>query len=118
MSSAWSITRAVNPPRAVYLDFPLGHTAGRRNDVHEQRAIMRDTLAAFESIDTAGTIVTLDYTWQDTEDWKDRVMRPDPDRASSGHSDDRVERHPEPQYQTAEDAELADTACPTCIWLE
>ena len=29
MSNARSITAAANPPRAVYLDYPLGQTAGR-----------------------------------------------------------------------------------------
>ena len=40
MSSAYSITRSVNPPRAVYLDFPLGRTAGKANDKPLQRKII------------------------------------------------------------------------------
>ena len=118
MSSALSITAAVNPPRAVYLDFPLGHTAGRPHEPALQRRILRDTLEALESIDTPGTIRRLPYRWADDDAWKDRVMRPDP---SGSTGDDRTERHPEPQYQCDEDrvaaeAELALGGCPGCVF--
>ena len=121
MSSALSITRAVNPPRAVYLDYPLGHTAGKPLDQQNQLAIMRDTLAAFEAHTEPGTITHLNYEWQSDHSWKDRVMRPKPrqtdeDRGES--ADDRVERFDTPQYQSEEDAELATGDCPTCVFPE
>ena len=120
MSSALSITQAVNPPRAVYLDYPLGRTAGKPGDPENQRNVMRDTLAAFAAIDTPGDIVQLEYEWTADDSWKDRVMRPDPDKpkGSSEHADDRVARHDTPQYQTSSDAEAADANCPTCVFLE
>lgn len=122
MSSALSITRAVNPPRAVYLDYPLGRTAGKPGDKTNQREILRDTLAAFADIETPGTIVPLAYEWSADDSWKDRVMRPDPDKSggdSQGeHNDDRVARLPTPQYQTPADEAVADTACPSCVFLE
>lgn len=119
MSSAYSITEAVAPPRAVFLDFPLGHTAGRAGDTEGQRAIMRDTLATFTALDTPGQIVPLDYRWADTDDWKDTIMRRDPSKPASNHTDDRVQRFGTPQYQTDSDATAADSGnCPTCIWLE
>ena len=68
MSAARSITSAVNPPRAVFLDFPLGHTAGRANDKAGQRKIMIDTLSALDSIQAPGTIRDLPYRWQETDD--------------------------------------------------
>lgn len=119
MSSARSITAAVNPPRAVYLDYPLGHTAGKVSDPANQMQVMRETLAAFEQIDSPGTIVDLPHEWLADDSWKDRVMRPQPkdDRVSDGHSDDRVERFDTPQYQTSADAEAADSECPTCVFL-
>lgn len=121
MSSAYSITRSVNPPRAVYLDYPLGHTAGRAEDRAEQRAIMVDALRLFERIEEPGTIETLTYTWADDDDWKDRVMRPR--STGDGRGDDRGERFDFPQYQNAADeaaAEetLAGDGCRTCVWLE
>jgi hypothetical protein len=124
MSSALSITQAVNPPRAVFLDYPLGHTAGKANDKADQRRVMIETLRAFERIQDPGKVVTLKNEWSSDHSWKDRVMRASPrsendaDRVESLHEDDRVERYDTPQYQTSEDARRADPACPTCIFLE
>ena len=47
LSCARDITAAVNPPRATYLDWPLGHTSGRPHDGTGNTAVMRATLAAF-----------------------------------------------------------------------
>jgi hypothetical protein len=117
MSSALSITQAVNPPRAVFLDFPLGHTAGRANDKAGQRKIMIDTLSALDSIQVPGTIRTLDYRWAETDDWKDGVMRPD---GGGSHSDDRTERDDQPQYQLESDrlAVAREDGCPGCFFPE
>ena len=120
MSSAYSITTAVRPPRAVYLDFPLGHTAGRPHDVVLQRRILRDTLDALVTIDLPGTIRRLAYRWAEDDAWKDSVMRPEPGASSE---DDRVKRHPDPQYQCEEDRTAAQAAferegCPSCVFLE
>ena len=122
MSSAYSITSSVNPPRAVYLDFPLGHTAGKVNDKPLQRRIMIDTLSALDSIQVPGTIRSLPYQWSESDDWKDRVMRSS-GKSGGGSNDDRMERFPEPQYQLPEDqqaaaAEMTANGCPGCIWPE
>ena len=119
MSSAYSITAAVSPPRAVYLDFPLGHTAGKPHDTGLQRSILRDTLDALVAIDEPGTIRRLPYRWAEDDAWKDLVMRPSPDGSSA---DDRTERHPDPQYQSEADRIAAQAAferdgCPTCVFL-
>ena len=118
MSSALSITAAVNPPRAVYLDFPLGHTAGKPHDKALQRRILRDTLDALATIDAPGTIRRLPYRWAGDDAWKDAVMRP----GSGGSAGDgRIERLPDPQYQYEEDRVAAEAAfkrdgCPSCIF--
>ena len=113
MSSARDITAAVNPPRAVFLDWPLGHTAGRPQQPVQNAAVMRATLTAFETAATPGTIVDLDVPWADDDDWKDLVMRPRPSSGSSAASetaaDERIARSPTPQYQTAIDATAAAT---------
>ena len=57
------ITQAVNPPRAVFVNFPLGHQTGKPHDPDMQRAIVRDALGAFETISKPGTIVELPYVW-------------------------------------------------------
>ncbi len=63
MTSAMDITKAVNPPRAVFVNFPLGHQTGKPNDPALQRSIVRDALRAFETISRPGEIVVLPYVW-------------------------------------------------------
>ena len=118
LSSAYSITRAAFAPRAVYLDFPLGRTAGKAGDAVMQREIVRAALAMLRDAEAPGDIVRLPYRWADSDDWKDGVMRPQRGDPGGGHSDDRSARRGTPQYQTEEDAALADPDCPTCIFPE
>ena len=63
MTSALDITQAVNPPRAVFVNFPLGHQTGKPNQPDLQRQIVRDAMRAFETIEKPGTIVELPYVW-------------------------------------------------------
>jgi hypothetical protein len=63
MTSALDITRSVNPPRAVFLNFPLGHQTGRPHQFELQRQIVRDAMRAFATIREPGTIVSLPYIW-------------------------------------------------------
>jgi hypothetical protein len=109
MTSAWSITAAANPPRSAFLDFPLGHTAGRPDEPEEQVSIMRDALALFGSIAEPGQIVPLDYAWP--EPWKHEA------RALKDH---RTPRHDTPQYERDADRAAAvarfgeEIACAVC----
>jgi hypothetical protein len=63
MTSALDITQAVNPPRAVFLNFPLGHQTGKPHDAKLQGQIVRDAMRSFETIGQPGTIVELAYVW-------------------------------------------------------
>ena len=63
MTSAFDITQSVKPPRAVFLNFPLGHQTGKPNQPDLQRKIVADALRAFETIAVPGTIVELPYVW-------------------------------------------------------
>lgn len=110
LSSAYSITRSVFPPRAVFLDFPLGHTAGKPGEPELNRDILAGALAAFETIDRAGTIVSLPYVWSDDDSWKDRALRP---ASADAPRDERAARSDKPQYQS-EDDEAAAAAVPHC----
>lgn len=111
LSSAYSITAAVNPPRAVFVDYPLGRTAGKRDDKLNQRGIMLDALAALQEAEQPGTIRTLPYRWGDDDHWKDSAMRPS-QRSADATADDRVARHAEPQYQFPEDRDAAEGHLP------
>jgi hypothetical protein len=71
MTSALDITQAVNPPRAVFVNFPLGHQTGKPHQPDLQRQIVREALRAFETVDQPGTIVTLPYVWDpDDRQWE------------------------------------------------
>jgi hypothetical protein len=71
MTSALDITQAVNPPRAVFVNFPLGHQTGKPHQPDLQRQIVRDALKAFETIACPGTIVELPYVWDpDDRQWE------------------------------------------------
>ncbi len=109
MTSALSITRAVNPPRAVFLDFPLGHTTGKPGEPELQRQILLGALAAFTELEKPGEVKRLPYRWSVDDSWKDSVMR---------GGDSRVERSEQPQYQLASDRERVDNSCPSCVFLE
>jgi hypothetical protein len=121
MTSALSITRSVNPPRAAFVDFPLGHTSGRPHEPELQRDLLLDSLRAFESLEEPGGVVTLPCSWEEDDAWKERITRPDPDSGQTGEVDERTGRLDIPQYQTEHDRELAEAAlaaggCETCVF--
>ena len=116
LSSARSITQAVNPPRAVYLDYPLGQTAGRQGDLAEQKYVMAQALRALEEMTEPGTITDLALEWSEDASWKDRVMQPKTTN-SPDSGDDRLGRTPLPQYQFPEDEDAAAQNCPSCVFL-
>ena len=120
LTSARDITRAAWPPRAAFLDYPLGHTSGRPNDPNLNRSILIDALAALSEIDAAGAIVDLPYHWADDDDWKDSIMRPAPGAA---WEDDRGERRPDPQFQSEADRRAAAEThagadCAVCVGID
>ena len=77
MTSALDITQAVKPPRSAFINFPLGHQTGKPHQPELQRSIVRDTFRALETITSPGTIVTLPYVWDETDDsWEGEDYRP------------------------------------------
>ena len=96
IASALDIIEAGNPPRGVFVDYPLGHTVGRPFDPAHQRAVVRDALRAFESVTTPGSIVHLDYRWSDSDGWKKEAT-------DSRTGDTRAPRDTSPQYQSDAD---------------
>jgi len=115
MSSALDITQSVNPPRAVFLDYPLGHTAGPPGRPDIQEEILMNALDALAGITVPGTVKRLSFLWPDNPDWKN---------AHGMLKDERTERLDTLQYQNEEDrirAEKGDRSalsvcgCPNCI---
>lgn len=92
MTSSWVITASANPPRASFLDYPLGHTAGRPHQLEEQIEIATAALRLVETATEPGTIVPLAHAWP--QEWKTKARE---------LSDKRTERHDTPQYERSED---------------
>lgn len=63
LGSCRDIMAQVRPPRGVFLDFPLGRTCGRPNNLEEQTNILKDALQALVRIKTPGQMVDLPYEW-------------------------------------------------------
>jgi hypothetical protein len=101
LGAALDIMQAGNPPRAVFLDYPLGHSSGRPDDPADQYGIVRSAIAAFDTITEPGTILHLPQRWDASETWKQAAG------ASSG-GDSRQPRDTSPQYQFAEDRVAAE----------
>ncbi len=99
MTSALDITQAVNPPRAAFLDYPLGHTTGKPHQPELQRAILVEALMAFATVSQPGSVKCLPFQWSEDESWKETAQR---------GTDDRRPRYDTPQYQTEEDRQRAE----------
>ena len=99
MSSALDITRAVNPPRAAFLDYPLGHTTGKPHQPDLQRAILQAALASFQTLHMPGSVHFLPFRWSDDDRWQDTAQR---------GPDDRRPRYDTPQYQNDADRRRAE----------
>lgn len=69
------MAEAFRPARPVFLDFPLGATAGRPNDSALQRDILRQTLAAGAAMEGEWRIHDLPFQWaaDGSRDWEDDV---------------------------------------------
>ncbi len=123
MTSALSITRSVAPPRAAFLDFPLGHTTGKKNQPEMQLNLMRQALAGFEEIDEPGTIRFLAERWSEDESWRQNAMAGGGSKKEESSDDSRTPRLDTPQYQYPADRDEAERlhhqgACGSCVGAE
>jgi D-proline reductase (dithiol) PrdB len=59
------VTEKVKVPRAVSLEFPLGHPLGKSFDQEQQKMILLETLRVLESIKEPGVIIELLYKWKE-----------------------------------------------------
>jgi len=100
LGSAFDILAAGMPPRAVFLNYPLGFETGKPFDKHNQSEVVRAALAEFESFEIPG-IRTLRFEWQ--AGWQ--MTR---ERASLENKDSRSPRDTTPRYQKEEDRVLAE----------
>ncbi|MCP3853741.1 MAG: hypothetical protein GY745_05630 [Actinomycetia bacterium] len=130
LTSARTITAGANPPRAVFVDYPLGRTAGPPHDPATQRSILDAALDLIQTATVPGTILDLDLRWSADQAWKDDPMgarrstnKGGTGLGGNGGGDNRTPRTPEPVYQSESDLEAAearswDEQCLVCVGIE
>jgi hypothetical protein len=100
LGSAFDILSAGSPPRAMFVDYPLGHSAGKPFDRADQEYIVRSALNGFNSLKKSGQIGIIDSDWG-SADWKN-------DASATAGEDTRQPRDTRPQYQFEEDRIAAE----------
>ncbi|MCZ6531946.1 MAG: hypothetical protein O7A08_03155 [SAR324 cluster bacterium] len=73
LCSARDITASAFPPRALFVNYPLGNTAGKPFDVENQREILMAALRLLADAREPGRIVDTPHRWSDDESWMERV---------------------------------------------
>jgi len=70
LGSCRDMMERVRAPRSAFIDFPLGHQCGKPNDADLQSHILKDALRVLETAQKPGTLVDLDYQWDESFDWE------------------------------------------------
>jgi D-proline reductase (dithiol) PrdB len=73
-TNARDIAASAGNPRQIFLNYPLGNSAGRPNDPENQRSVLQAGLKLLEEADRPGIIVELPYTWSDSREWIVKFM--------------------------------------------
>lgn len=100
LGSALDILEAGRAPRAVFVDYPLGHSTGKPFDAADQLGIVRAALGVLEDAREPGRIVVLPNRWAADETWKLEAGR-------TQGTDTRQARDESPQFQFKADREAA-----------
>jgi hypothetical protein len=106
----------VRPPRAAFVDYPLGHTAGKPGDPADQLALVRGALDLLRAATEPSAIVDLRRVWSDDRSWKEHPLS-----SGAAKGDGRAARSPLPAYQTEEDRVQAEARhapgarCGACV---
>ena len=101
MGTGYDILAQCKPPRAIFLDYPMGITVGRPSAPEEQFSITQTAVQALETITEPGTILEQDYIWSEDETWKVEA-------ANADTGDIRQPRDVTPRYQFEEDRIAAE----------
>lgn len=97
----------------MFVDYPLGHTAGPPGDAVAQRTIIVAALDLLETATEPGAIVDVGLSWPGGSGWK----------REEDSADSRKPRVGEPQYQcdadrVAAEAEHSAGRCRSCIGID
>jgi hypothetical protein len=84
LTSAIDITERIRPPRAAFLNFPLGNATGQPHDAAGQRQVLRSVLDLAATAREPGEIVALPNRWPDPT-WEEQTIRGYRDEAHIVH---------------------------------
>lgn len=68
MGSAFDILSAIWPPRTSFVNYPLGHQAGKAFDPEDQHCVCKAAIESFKLHTKPGQVNVLDCNWGSTED--------------------------------------------------
>ena len=100
IGSALDILQSGQPPRAKFVNYPLGFESGRFQDKSDQLTVIRQGLKAFDEMQES-SIQPLDLEW--LQGWD--VIN----RRELGKLDQRSPRTTDPQYQNEADRLAAES---------
>ncbi len=103
LGSALDILQAGRPPRATFVDYPLGHSAGKPFDAVDQLAVVRAALRGLEEMQQPGDIRMRPHRWDANNAWRQEAAR---DKGG----DTRQPRDETPQFQHEADRQAARAA--------
>lgn len=76
MTGCLDITQKVNPPRAAFLNYPLGHASGKPFQLDDQVGVARAALGLLETATAGSTLLELPNSWEDVDPgWEERAYR-------------------------------------------
>lgn len=101
LGSAHDIFTSGRPPRATFVDYPLGHSSGKPFDAADQLDIVRSALMGLETMKEPGELRILPNRWDDSGEWKKEAGR-------TRGADTRRPRDETPQYQYPADRDAVE----------
>jgi len=99
MGSAFDILSAAWPPRASFVNYPLGHQAGKPFDIADQKRLVTAALHGLEVLEKPGMVNVLECSWGKIIDHCQQV--------GAGPGAIRQKRDSVLRYQTEEDMKKA-----------
>ncbi len=67
LSSALDITTLVKPPRAVFVNYPLGNQCGKPFDRENQRVVLMAALRCLGTSTVPGRLLQLPFRWREDD---------------------------------------------------
>ena len=77
IGSALDIAEHCGTPRFIFNDLPLGNPLGIPFDKSMQRKSVELALNLAETATASGTVISTDFRWSDSDDWKENYARVD-----------------------------------------